>query len=190
MLYFIHLCFYLFISVLTVLTPAFANDLSLEYEWQKVSSSVMDSLLLLLLILIRVFHISVSWWSSTGDWVTASLLSIQADLNNAVVWMFSTRPPTSKSSRPFNNPLVTVSKAPITIGIIVTFMIHSFFFQFSSKIKVLISVFTFSPFYSVVSRDSKVINFVDFLSFFFVVDYFKVWSSGRDLVIRLYIKLP
>ena len=41
--------------------------------------------------------------------------------------MVSTRPPTSKSSRPFNNPLVTVPKAPVTIGIIVTFMFHSFF---------------------------------------------------------------
>ena len=41
--------------------------------------------------------------------------------------MVSTRPPTSKSSRPFNNPLVTVPKAPITIGMIVTFMFHSFF---------------------------------------------------------------
>ncbi len=39
----------------------------------------------------------------------------------------STRPLTYKSSRLFNNPLVTVSKAPITIGIIVTFMSHSFF---------------------------------------------------------------
>ena len=53
--------------------------------------------------------------------------------------MVSTRPPASKSSRPFNNPLVTVPKAPITIGIIVTFMFHSFF-QFSSKTKVLIII--------------------------------------------------
>ena len=41
--------------------------------------------------------------------------------------MVSTRPPTSKSSNPFSNPFVTVSKAPITIGIIVTCMFHSFF---------------------------------------------------------------
>ena len=41
--------------------------------------------------------------------------------------MVSTRPPISKSSRPFNNSLVTVPKAPITIGTIVTFMFHSFF---------------------------------------------------------------
>ena len=56
-----------------------------------------------------------------------TLLSILTIFNNAVVWMVSTRPPTSKSSRPFNNPLVTVPKEPITIGIIVTFMFHSFF---------------------------------------------------------------
>ena len=36
-------------------------------------------------------------------------------------------PPTSKSYRPFNNSLVIVSNAPITIGTIVTFMFHSFF---------------------------------------------------------------
>ena len=53
--------------------------------------------------------------------------SILAVLSNAVVWIVSTRPPISKSSRPFNNPLVIVLKAPITIGIIVTFMFHSFF---------------------------------------------------------------
>ena len=41
--------------------------------------------------------------------------------------MVSTRPPTSKSSRSFNKHLVTVPDAPITIGIIVTFMFHSFF---------------------------------------------------------------
>ena len=41
--------------------------------------------------------------------------------------MVSTWPLTSKSSRPFNNPLDTVPKAPTTIGIIVTFMFHSFF---------------------------------------------------------------
>ena len=41
--------------------------------------------------------------------------------------MVSTRPPTSKSSSPFSNPLVTVPNTPITIGIIVTSTFHSFF---------------------------------------------------------------
>ena len=41
--------------------------------------------------------------------------------------MVSTRPLNSNSSSPFNDPLVTVPKAPITIGIIFTFMFHIFF---------------------------------------------------------------
>ena len=72
-----------------------------------------------------VFHWSLS--DSESPQVSRSLLSILAVLNNAVVWMVSTRLRTSKFSSPFNNPLVTVPKAPITIGIIVTFMFHSFF---------------------------------------------------------------
>ena len=59
--------------------------------------------------------------------VSRTRLRILAVLSNAVVWIVSTRPPTSKSSRPFNNPLVIVPSAPITIGTIVTFMFHSFF---------------------------------------------------------------
>ena len=68
-------------------------------------------------------------WSlsdSKSPQVSRTLLSILAVLNNAEVWMVSTRPPTSKSSNPFNNPLVTVPNAPIMIGTIVTFMFHSF----------------------------------------------------------------
>ena len=71
-----------------------------------------------------VSHFRLSDSKSTQ--VSWTLLSILTVLNNAVVWMVSTRPPTSKSSRPFNNPLVTVPKAPITIGIIVTFMLQIF----------------------------------------------------------------
>ena len=71
------------------------------------------------------FHSSLR--DSKSPHVSRTLLSILAVLNNAVVWMVSTRLPTSKSSRPFNNPLVTVPKAPIIIGIIVTFIFHSFF---------------------------------------------------------------
>ena len=68
-----------------------------------------------------------SWSDSKSPRVSRTLLSILSVLNNTVVWMISTRPPTSKSFSPFNNPLVIVPKAPITIGIIVTFMFHSFF---------------------------------------------------------------
>ena len=54
-------------------------------------------------------------------------IDISSILNNVVLWMVSTRPPTSKSSSSFNNPLVTVPNAPITIGIILTCMFHKFF---------------------------------------------------------------
>ena len=72
----------------------------------------------------------VFYWSlsdSKSPQVSRTLLSILAVFNNAVVWMVSTRPPTSKSSIPFSNPLVTVPNAPITIGIIFTCMFHGFF---------------------------------------------------------------
>ena len=72
-----------------------------------------------------IFHWRLS--DSKSPQVSRTLLSILAVFNNAVVWMVSTRPPTSKSSRPFNNPLVNVPNAPITNGTIVTFMFHSFF---------------------------------------------------------------
>ena len=72
-----------------------------------------------------VYHWSLS--NSKSPQVSRTLLGIQAVLDNAVVWMVSTRPPTSKSSRPFSNHLVTVPNAPITIGIIITCMFHSFF---------------------------------------------------------------
>ena len=66
-----------------------------------------------------VFH-----WSSQ---VSRTHCSILADLNNAVVWMVFTRPVISNSSSPYTNPLVFVPRASITIGIIDTFMFHSFF---------------------------------------------------------------
>ena len=72
-----------------------------------------------------VFHWSFS--DSKSPQVSRTLFSILAVLSSAVVWMVSTRPSTSKSSRPFRNPLVTVPNAPMTIGIIVTCMFHSFF---------------------------------------------------------------
>ena len=86
------------------------------------------------------FHWSLS--DSKSPQVSRTLLSILAVLNNVVVWMVSTRPPTFKSSSPFSNPLVTIPKEPITIGIINTCMFHSFF-QFPSKFEVLILLFTF-----------------------------------------------
>ena len=72
-----------------------------------------------------VFHRRLS--DSKSPQVSRTLLSILAVFNNGVVWMVSAWLPTSKSSKFFNNPLVTVPKAPITIGISVTFMFYGFF---------------------------------------------------------------
>ena len=72
-----------------------------------------------------VFHWSLS--DSKSPHVSRNHLRILAVLNNVVVWMVPTRPPTTKSFRSFSNPLVTVPNTPVTIGIIVTCMFHSFF---------------------------------------------------------------
>ena len=76
--------------------------------------------------LLMVFHSSLR--DSKTPQVPRTLLSILADLNNVLVWMVSNRPVISKSSSFCINPLVTVKRAPITIGMIVTFMFHSLFF--------------------------------------------------------------
>ena len=78
-----------------------------------------------------VFHWSLS--DSKSPQVSKTRLSILAVLSNAVVWIVSTRPPISKSSWPFNNPLVTVPNAPITIGTNVTFMFHRFFISLAKS---------------------------------------------------------
>ena len=101
-----------------------------------------------------VFHRSLS--DSKSPQVSRTRLRILAVLSNADIWIFSAHPPTSKFSRTFNNPLIIVPKAPITIGTMVTFMFHS-------KVEVLILLFTFLQIYSVVRRDSKVNNFASSL---------------------------
>ena len=63
---------------------------------------------------LMVFHWSLS--DSKFPQVSRTLLSILAVRNNVVVQMVSTRPPASKSSMPFNNPLVTIPNKPITIN--------------------------------------------------------------------------
>ena len=127
-----------------------------------------------------VFHWSLS--DSNSPEVSRTLLSILTVLNNVVVWMVSTRPPTSKSSRPFSNPLVTMPNAPITIGIIITFMFHSLFFFFNSQARSRYLSF-FSHYFSFIlwsAGTAKSTIFHILFFFFFFFDYYKVWSSGRD----------
>ena len=130
--------------------------------WSAGTAKSTQSLKLFTSALADGFHWSLSDIKSAL--VSRTLLTILVVLNNAVVWMVSTRPPISKSSSPLSNPLVTV---PITISIIVTCMFYSFF-QFPSKVEVLILLFTFFQFYSV---DNKV-DYFEVSLFFFFVNYY------------------
>ena len=124
-----------------------------------------------------VFHWSLC--DSKSPQVSRTRLRILALLRNAVVWIVSTRPPTYKSSRPFNYPLVIVPKAPITIGTIVTFMFHSFFNSLARSR--YLSFFSLSfrfILWSAGTAKSTILQIL-FLFFFFFVGYYEVWSSGR-----------
>ena len=131
---------------------------------------------------LMVFHWGLS--DSKSPQVSRTLLSILAVFNNAVVWMVSTRPPTSKSSRPFNNPLVTVPKAPITIGIIVTFMFHSFFNSLARSRY----LFFFSHSFSFILRSTGTVKTI-ILQIFFFFFLLIIIRSGLRAGIR-YIKVP
>ena len=125
-----------------------------------LSHPVMPSLGFLLLSFTLLEFFSVSWCSFTGVWVTASLLKSPGLF--LVFWPFSIMqsfgwsPLVRQLPSPFNNPLVTVPKALITIGIIVTFMFHSFF----NSLARLRYLSFFPPSFS---RDSKVENFANSL---------------------------
>ena len=89
-------------------------------------------------------------------------------------WMVSSCPNISNFFSLCTNPFMTVPRAPITSGIIVTFIIQGFF-RFPSKVEVIIPLFPFFWFHSVVHRDSKIHNFARSLFFF-------CWSL-KDLVV-------
>ena len=122
-----------------------------------------------------VFHRGLS--DSKSPQLSRTLLCILSVFDNAVVWMLSTRPPTSKSSRLFNNPLVTVPKVPIIIGTIITFMFHSFFNSLARSRYLSLFSHSFSfILWSAVTAKSTILQIL----FFFVDDYYKAWSSVRD----------
>ena len=95
-------------------TPALANGFPLGSEWQQVSTSLEES----------------SWYS--------------VDVHNAVVWVVSNHLLISKFSSPFTKPLVILLSAPITIGITVTFMFHSFFSSLVRSTYLFLFSFAFS----------------------------------------------
>ena len=107
---------------------------------------------------------------SKSPQVSRTRLSVLAVLSNAVVRIVSTRLSISKSSRPFNNPLVIVPKAPITIGTIVTFMFHSFFISLARSR--YLSFFSLSFRFILWSAGTAKSTILQILVFFFFFVFF------------------
>ena len=71
-----------------------------------------------------VFHWNLS--DNKSPQVSRTLLSIMDYFNNTVVWMVSICLLISMFSSPYTNPLGINPKAPTTIGITVSFKVHTF----------------------------------------------------------------
>ena len=119
-------------------------------------------------------------WSLSDDksQVSRTLLSILADLNNAVVWIVSTSPVFSKSSSPCTNPLVKVPRAPTTIGIIVTFMCYSFFNPLarSRYLSLFLHSFNFTLWSTGIAKST----ILQVLSFLLIIICLVVWPRLGD----------
>ena len=118
----------------------------------------------------RVFHVSISWSLSDSKSPQVSrILNILADLNRVVVWMVSNLLLISKSSSPFNNPLVNVATVPIIIGIFVTLMFHSFFNSLARSRYVSFFSLSFSfTLWSAGTAKSTILQVLFFFSFFLI----------------------
>ena len=121
-----------------------------------------------------VYHWSLS--DSKSPQVSKTLLSILVVLNNAIIWMVSTRPVISKSSSPCTNPFGHCTTSTNYNWYNRHFHVLQVF-QFPCKVDVLIPLFAFIQFYSVVLRDSKVHSSASSL---LIVDYHMIWSSSQD----------
>ena len=84
------------------------------------ASPLFERFSITIIISLRVFHTSVSWWFFFGIRVTArllqisqTLLNILADLNNAHAWIVSSWPLIFLSSSFFTNPLRIVPSVRI-----------------------------------------------------------------------------
>ena len=142
---------------------------------------------IIIIIILWVFGPAFSHWclsESKSRQVSTTLHSILHDLNYAEVWMYSTWlyfHALQSLYRSFRD--CTMSRN--------YYWYHRHFyvpqvFQFHSKIQILIFPFSFFQIYSVVSRDNKAHNVTRSL---FFVDYYYIWSYGRNLMICSYFKI-
>ena len=122
-------------------TPTLADGVSLEFEWQQVSSFQDPS---------PSPGRSQQWWCPLVLFLPSPPVPVPI-----LLWLYQAHQSQLVSSH-WHIPQLL---------------------QFSSKVKVLISLFSFVQFPLVVCRNGKVHYSADSL---FVVDYRLVWSSGRD----------
>ena len=94
--------------------------------------------------------------------------------------MVFSRPPTCKTLSPFNNPLVTAPKAPITIGIIVTFMFHSFFNSLARSR--YLSFFSYSFSFIQWSAGTAKSTILQILLYNYFLVYLKEWRFLLSLI--------
>ena len=133
---------------------------------------------------LRVFHMSVNKWSSTGIWVTANLLKSPGFFS--VFWpYFGWSQLVLLFSSPPVNLLVTVSSAPITIGIIVTFVFHSFF-RFLANSRFLSF---FSPSFNITLWSAQTAKSTIRLVLFFVDYDLGKWSKVGSLFNSYYTEV-
>ena len=122
----------------------------------------------------------VSHWSDKKSPLVSSRthFSLLADLNNDAL-MISARPVISKSFDPRIDPLVTVPRAPLTIGNNVPYKFHSLFSSLTGYR--YISFFPVSFNFTLWSAGTVKFTILRVLFF--------SYTNGR-LVIRLYFKIP
>ena len=122
-----------------------------------------------------VFHWSLS--DSKSPQVSKNLLNILNDLNNATAWMVSTRPLFSLSSCPCTKSFVDRTERT-NYNWYHRHLHARFFFQFSSKVKVLNSLFAFFQFKKKqqFSKNSRISCSEGFLFFSFLFFFFFWWG--------------
>ena len=128
-------------------------------------------IIIIIIYSLRVFHLSFSWWSFTKVWVTASFLMSQG--------LFSVFWPISIMLSFGWSPLVLLFPIPPVPLIILRWLYQeqqlqmshscSTIFSIPSKADVLIFLFTFFQFYSVVSCNSKIHNFASSLFLLLII---------------------
>ena len=109
--------------------PALAILIRISYFHQNIIGPYG---VVLSLYSLRVFYTSVSWWSLTGVWETASLFMSPGSFSifwpTSTMLLFGLSPLVLRTTLlALNMPLGIVPSASITIVITVTFMFHSFF---------------------------------------------------------------